>query len=413
MPQDTHKFLSGQPIICQLLSFIPEELFKKAVKETNADYYYKKMKAKEHFITIFYAVLTRNSSIREVCKNIALLGKKLMYFGLKQLPCRSSLSDANRKRSSDFFATLYMHLYLHYKSYLQEKAYSLPIGGEVDAGNVEVFDSSTITLFKEIFKGAGRNTINGKKKGGIKAFTKMNLSEKVPDFVCFKASATNENTFLKVLRLEEGSIAVFDKGFNKYAYFDKWNESNCYFVTRLKENARYQVIHNNDTGDNEDILSDQMINLTYKKGQISRTVTLRLIKYADPESGEILQFLSNLTEHKALTIALLYKHRWTIEVLFKQMKQNFELKYFLSDSQNGIKTQIWVALILNLLFTVLHKQIKEAEEFSTMVRIAAKNLCSYVNLVVFLKKTEQYVQSWYREEIGKVQLELFEPVRGG
>lgn len=412
MAEDTHKFLSGQPIICQLLTLIPNDVFKASVKATKADHYYKKMKAKEHFIALFYAVLTHHSSLREVCKNIAMLGKKLMYFGMKQLPCKSTLADANAKRSSKFFATLYKHLYLHYQKYLLDKSFTLPIGGEIDSQKVEVFDSTTITLFKEIFKGAGRNSINGKKKGGIKAFTKMNLQEKVPDFVCFKASATNENTFLQVLKLEKGSIAVFDKGFNRYKYFDQWNESGCYFVTRLKDNARYEVVEDY-TNQEPDVISDQVVTLTYKDQNLSRTVQLRLISYVDPESGELLRFLTNLMEYKALSIALLYRHRWTIEVLFKQIKQSFELKYFLSDSQNGIQSQIWVALILNLIFTVLHKQIKEAEDFITMVRIAAKNLCSYVNLIIFLTQTEKYVQHWYREEIGKVQLNLFEPVRGG
>jgi hypothetical protein len=84
---------------------------------------------------------------------------------------------------------------------------------------VEVFNSTTITLFKEILKGAGRNCINGPKKGGIKAFTKMNLAEGVPNFVCFKAASQNENTFLKLLKLEVGSISTFDKGFCKYMPF--------------------------------------------------------------------------------------------------------------------------------------------------------------------------------------------------
>jgi hypothetical protein len=99
---------------------------------------------------------------------ITLIGKKLLYVGLKQLPCRSTLSDANRNRDSQFFASLYFSLYLHYKAAI--KANWLPIGGEVDPSEVEVFDSTTITLFKEILKGAGRNPIGGKKKGGIKAF---------------------------------------------------------------------------------------------------------------------------------------------------------------------------------------------------------------------------------------------------
>jgi IS4 transposase len=114
-----------------------------------------------------------------------------------------------------------------------------------------------------------------------------------------------------------------------------------------------------------------------------------------------------------MTISLLYKNRWAIEVLFKQIKQNFEVKYFLSDTETGIKSQIWVALILNLLFTVLHKMIKGAEDFSTMVSIAAKNLCSYVNLVMFLKMPQTYCNALYKKEIRNIQLNLFSDSGGG
>jgi hypothetical protein len=402
MDKNNVKFLSGQPIIVQVMSLIPEHIFRKVIEETQSDKYYKQMKSKDHFICLFYAVLTRNSSLREVCKNITLIARKLLYVGLRQLPCRSTLSDANRHRDSNFFASLYMALYLHYKSSL--KTNWSPIGDEVDLYEVEVFDSTTVTLFKEILKGAGRNPLDGKKKGGIKVFTKMNLSEGVPNFICMKAASTNENTFLKVLNLPEGGIAVFDKGFNRYHYFDIWTEHNRYFVTPLRENAKYQVVSENSTDSFPDVIKDQTINLGYKRGKVTRTVTLRLITYCDPISGEILRFLTNLMGHTSITITLLYKNRWVIEVLFKQIKQNFELKYFLSDSENGIKSQIWVALVLNLLFTLIHRKIKEAEDFSTMVMIAAKNLCSYVNLNAFLVNTDAYCRDWFRVQVSKVQL---------
>lgn len=404
MKQDSKKFQSGQPIIVQLISLIPNEVFAQATADTQADRYYKQMKAKDHFICLFYAVLTRNSSLREVCKNITLIARKLLYVGLKQLPCRSTLSDANRKRDSQFFAALYMGLYLHYKTSLKTN-WGL-IGEEVEPGDVEIFDSTTVTLFKDILKGAGRNPLEGKKKGGIKAFTKMNLAEGVPDFICMKAASTNENTFLKVLNLPEGGIAVFDKGFNRYRCFDEWTQHNRFFVTRLKDNANYQVLEENNIEPFPDVLQDQQILLKYKNQKVSRTVTLRLITYCDPVSGETLRFITNLMGHTAMTVTLLYKNRWVIEVLFKQIKQNFELKYFLSDSENGIKSQIWVALILNLLFTLLHRRIKEAEDFSTMVMVAAKNLCSYVNLQLFLTHTVEYCQTWFKYEVEKVQMEI-------
>lgn len=405
MRQVNNSFLSGHPIIVQLLSLVPKEILNQTVEEESADRYYKKLKTGDHFICMFYAVLTRNSSLREVCKNIGMIITKLVPFGMRQLPARSTLSDANRKRSHKVFAVMYAKLYLYYKTSLQGNW--LDIGGEVDPGRVEVFDSTTVTLFKEILKGAGRTPLNGKKKGGAKVFANMNLAEGVPNFICIRSAATNENMFLKVMELPEHGIAVFDKGYNRYSCFEKWGSSNRYFVTRKKDNARYEVKTEADCSGAPDIIKDQHILLTYREKGVSRTVGVRLVVYRDPESGEILEFITNLEDLDALTIALLYKNRWIIEVLFKQVKQNFELKYFLSDSENGIKIQIWVALILNLLFTVLHKRIKEAEDFSTMVMVAAKNLSSYVSLEKFLLHSEAYFKSIFQKDLQNVQTKLF------
>jgi hypothetical protein len=413
--QESKKIKAGQPIICQLLSLIPEEVFKNALEKTKANHYYKKMLAKDHFVCLFYAVITRNASLREVCKQILLLGNSLIYCGLKQIPKRSTLSDANKKRDEKLFGQLYLNLYGHYKPYLNASTFSLPIGGEVDLEKVDIFDSSTITLFKEILKGAGRNAINGKKKGGLKLFTKVNWLENVPNYICMKAASANETGFLALMKLEEGSIALMDKGFNKYSYFAMLTDTKRFFVTRLKDNAKYEVDSRNPVEKGSDIISDESISVIYKENKISRTVKLRLVTFRDPISGEILRFLSNLKDVSAQTIAQLYKNRWVIEVFFKQLKQNFELKYFLSDSENGIKSQIWVALIANLIFTVIERMTKEAEDFATLVSIAAKNLCSYVAYIQFISDPDIYARNWMKSEMrpGIIQQINFDKPGGG
>jgi IS4 transposase len=263
--------------------------------------------------------------------------------------------------------------------------------------------------------------VDGKRKGAIKAHTQARLSDMAPHFIHFTAGASNDKDFLKVMELPEGSIGVFDraanrKGFHNYARYQQWNESNRFYVTRLNDNAKFKVIeqlrveHFHEDG----VISDQLIELSYKckNEKTTKKVKARLICFIDPVSGRKLAFLTNMFEAKALTVCLLYQNRWSIEVLFKQLKQNFELTYFLSDSENGIKIQIWVALILNLLFEVIHRQIKEAEDFAAMVKIAAKNLCSYVSLVKFLMNP---FAEWLKEkekELNKMQLNLFEPDEG-
>ncbi len=412
--QVTEKPKSGQPIICQLFQLIPDSVFRKVTEDTGANHYYKKMLAKDHFVCLFYAVLTRSASLREVCQQMIVLGRSLKVLGMKDLPHRSTLSDANCNRTSKFFEQLYLELFKHYKDYLQQTNFILPIGGEVDASRVEIFDSTTITLFKDILKGAGRKPVNGAKKGGLKAFQKMNLLEVAPNFVAMRASATNEATFLQLMSLEKGSVGVMDKGFNSFRYYDSWCQGGQFFVTRMREGTIYEVVERKPVDLQTGVLSDQRIQVKYKNKRVPRTVSLRLVKYRDLATGISYHFLTNMMDEKPETIALLYKNRWTIELFFKRIKQNFELRYFLSDSENGIKSQIWVALIANLVFTVLERMTKRAEDFSTMVSMAAKNLCSFINFYHFISNMEAYRKAWVKRtfNLGNVQQIDFSQPRG-
>jgi Domain of unknown function (DUF4372)/Transposase DDE domain len=416
MSKDNNLY-AGLPIIAQLLQFLPQEVFKKTIEEQQSDRYYKKVKTWDQLVFMLYAVLTKCSTLREVIQNFLLLGGKLSYCRLTQVPKRSSISDANAKRKSNVFGSLYMALYLHYKELLSDSYLSMPINGEVAPSKVEVFDATTISLFKDVFKACGRLPLSGKRKGGIKAFTKITLSERVPNLVYFSDAAKNDKNFLKMMELPEGTISVFDKGFHNFEVYGQWTGSNRYFVTRLNDNAVYRTEQKRPLGDAASfgISLDCDILLTYtdKESKETKEVKARAITYTDPVEGKKLVFLTNLFDVKALTVCLLYKNRWTIEPLYKQIKQNFELTYFLSDSEEGIKTQIWIALILNLIFTVIHKMIKEAQDFSTMVKVAAKNTGSYIKFVEFLSDPTKALRELEQEYIQQVQLNLFANKEGG
>ncbi len=411
-------FSCTNPVLGQLLSFIPNEIFKKCVSESESDKWYKKLKTWNHFVFMFYAILTGGSSLREVVKNFTLMGNKLQHLGLLSIPKRSSVSDANAKRNSKVYGLLYFNLYLYYQSYLSDSYVSsqIKINDEISPQNVEIFDSTTITLFTDIFKGCGRMPKNGQRKGGIKAFTKITLSERVPNFVCLKSAATNEKVFLGELALEKGTIAVFDKGFHKYVQYHKWGKEGVFYVTRLNDNANFKVIEQYSLEQSEayGVHQDSKIELSYICKDTSKEITFeaRMVAYIEPVTQRKFVFLTNMMDVSAFTICMLYKDRWTIEPLFKQIKQNFELTYFLSDSAEGIKTQIWVALILNLIFTVIHKMTKEAEDFATMVKLAAKNTTVYVDLVSFLKNSTLAIRYAEREIIEKIQLDLFNKTQG-
>jgi hypothetical protein len=416
MDKSTNNF-AGQPILGQLLSFIPKNIFNSCVSAHQSEAAHKTVTTWDQFTFMFYGVLTGSSTLREIAKNFALFGTNLAHCGIDTIPARSSVSDANRDRDAAVFGALYTKLYLHYKQHFSDSPYLYKdINGEIDPKNVEIFDSSTVSLFCDVYKNTGRIPENGQKKGGIKAFTKINLGERVPNFVCLKAAVTNEKLFLSELQLPSGTIVVFDKGFQKFSQYQQWSESNIGFVTRMNENATFEILESfqlEQVSENG-IIKDAKIALSYycPKTKQQLTTIVRMVVYIDPETGNELAFLTNIFKIKAITVCMLYKNRWVIEPLFKQLKQNFELTYFLSHSEQGIKTQIWIALILNLLLTVWHKITKETEDFATLVKVAAKNCGSYVNYLKFILNPTMFIKV-VKEDIRKIQLELFNKTKGG
>lgn len=401
--------LAGQPVICQLLSFLPREIVDGCVGKHESDRYYKTMTTWKQLVFMLYGVVTKSHSLNTLCKNLLFLEDKLTYLGIDKLPAVSTLSDANIRRKSEVFASIYGQLHAHYKDILNPVQCSF-LEDKVETSKVAIFDSSTITLFVDIFKGAGRNTLTGKKKGGLKIHTKMPLGGFVPDLVHITEAACNDKSFLGQLEVEKGGIYVFDKGYVNYQKWAEWTEKGVYFVTRLNENADYKVLagqpnHISEYADGG-VISDQIILLNPS----GSTLKARLIVYKDPQSSHVLKFVTNMIDYQDSTVIQLYKYRWNIEILFKRLKQNFELGYFFSDSTEGIKTQVWVALIANLLFSVIHRQCKESELFVTIVNLAAINMGSYISLIKLVRSGRL---TSIERDLKIVQMDLFAFNEGG
>lgn len=393
----------------QLMAFIPKELVAESVAEHLSDHYYKTMTTYRHLVFMLYGVVSKARSLDELIKGLVFLSDKLSYLGVNKLPAKSTLGDANAKRDSGVFETLYYKLYAHYGELLSPSH-----GGSMDEGvsrRVHVFDSTTISLFCDVFKGTGRNPLNGKRKGGTKAFSKAPLEGCAPDFAVLGHACTNEKVFLGQLDVQAGDIYLFDKGFGDYRVWAEWDRKGAFFLTRLNSNAVYEVLEGKARDHVEyadgGLVSDQVITLSVD----NEPFKCRLVTYKDPEGGKTLRFVTNLWDMGWQTVAQLYKYRWGIEVLFKRLKQNFQLTAFFSDSAEGIKTQIWTALIANLIFTVIHRLTKEVETYSVMVRMAAANMASYTSLIAVLKKPLR-VQGEDRN-LENVQLSIFGQKGGG
>lgn len=400
---------SGQPIFNQLLTFIDKSEIKKIAIKHSSERYVKKFTTYNHLVVMLFVVLEGYQSIREVILGLLANAHKLSHLGLSYLVKRSTFSEANKRRSSNVFEDIYMSVYKKHSASLTDSRLR-----DEDLKRLYIMDSSTITLFKEILKGVGRNSKNGKKKGGIKAHTIIKASENVPCLVRYSAAARHDHLFLEeVESLPSGSIITFDKGYVDYARYESFTQKQIWYVTRLKKNAQYASGDEFDIPEDADfgILKDEEITLHYgEKKKLEHKA--RRIAYWDDEKKRVFEFITNNFEMTAEKIALIYKKRWQIELLFKQLKQNFPLKYFLGDNENAIEIQIWAAMLANLLITLIRSRVKKNWGFSNMVSIIRQQLMNYINIYAFLEEPEKSWLSVIKNNKEKYQNSLFPELQG-
>ena len=325
------------------------------------------------------------------------MGGKLNHLGLDKSPAKSTASDGLRNRPNKFFEDIYFSLVDRYKSFLSDsRTFGLTFK------EVLLIDSTTIRLFSDILKGVGRNPKDdGKKKGGLKVHMLIDAVQSVGRFVKITAARVHDKNFLKELELISHSMVVFDRAYNYYMQFALWTEKQIFFVTRMKKNAVYTVIetvqeHERIKG-KAMVIKEEIIELEYhpenEKGKkiTNQTKTLRLRKvcYQD-EKNRYYEFLCNNFEIPAEEIAFLYKKRWGIELLFKKMKQNFQLHFFYGENVNAIYTQVWCTLIAQLLLTVIQKMAMTKKAFSVVASLVRIHLISLLDVYELLRSTKRY-----------------------
>lgn len=387
----------GQPIFSQMVGLLNKQQITTRSKAHKSDHYCKRFSTFQHLITMIYGVTSGCNSLRELCGGIVSYGNKITHCKFDYAPKRSTISDANKRRDCIVFEDIYYDLVNQYLPDLSDSHKQLIIGKKVFA-----IDSTTIALFQPIFECVGRNPNNGKRKGGIKSHQKLDMQAGIPVKVYHSNAREHDSLFIqKQGVMNKGEVSLFDKAYNNYALFDKWNEDEIFFVTRLKNNAKETLLKEFDLSDAtpNEVLRDAKIALKYKgeKG-IEKQVELRLVSFYHKEKNKVYYFLTNLFDLPAEQIALLYKKRWEIELLFKKIKQNFPLQYFYGDNQNAIQIQIWCTLIALLLITVMKKQLNKSWSFSNLVSLLQKHLFSYVNFVAFFNNVDSFAKEFVKNK---------------
>lgn len=333
------------------------------------------------------------NSIRETVLGLLSNAHRLQHLGVDYIVRRSTLSEANIRRTPKVFADAYYDTYKRFYGSLADSCLS-----KTDMKRLYIMDSTTITLFKGILKGVGRNPANGKKKGGIKAHTIIRSKDNRPCFIRYTEADRHDHLLLKDVELPQDSILCFDKGYVDYAQYEVFTAKKIWYVTRLKDNALYEARQEFYIPDEADsgVLKDEQIELSYGKSKAEKHLSRRIV-YRDSTNGRLFELITNNMELPAEVIAQIYKKRWHIELLFKQLKQNFPLKYFLGDNENAIIIQIWSVMLVNLLLMILKSQIKRKWTFSNMVSVIRQHLMSYIDTRSFFENPEKVCQELIEE----------------
>lgn len=405
--KDKEKQFVGQPIFKQMIDFIPKNKFDALALKHKSDRYYKRFSSWDQLLTLLFGAFSRCDSMGEICDGMRAMQGKLNHLGLTCSPAKSTAGDGLRERDNEFFQELYFLLLEHFRPIL-----SVSRIDNVSFSKLFIFDSSTIRLFSDVMKGVGRNPKHeGKKKGGLKVHMMIDAHSDTPAFVKISEAKRHDKNFLKYLNLAAHSMIVFDRAYNHYLQFAQWTEQQVNFVCRLKKNAVHEVVEEfyNCALDDEKpgVLKEEHIQLRYKENKEEKTLCLRKVTYRD-EKGRLYQFITNNWEITREEVAYLYKLRWNIELLFKKLKQNFQLHYFYSETENGIKTQIWCTLIAHLLLMVLRVKSESKKAFSTIAALVRIHLIGNLEVCWMVQNSRRtYIKRRKRNKSPCLQIELF------
>ena len=332
-------------LLGQLLALVPRPQFEKLVKLTQADKHCKGFTAWQQFVTMSYAQLASPNGLRSLENSLNSNHSCLYHLGIYKDLKRSTISYANNNRSCELFEKFFYSI-LETLTPCEQKKFRK---------DFYAVDATEISLNMHDFPWAEfRSTMSG-----VKVNMKYDINNSVPAYLFMTNAREHENNTLKDMKLKKGDTVAFDKGYCNYQVFGDFCRGGILFVTRLKENALYEVIENRETN-SKLIPLDQTIQFTGLQTGRKCPFPLRIIKSVDEKTGNVITILTNIFNRSAEHVAKLYRARWNIEIFFKTIKQNLRIKKFYGETENAVKTQIWIALIIYLLYMKLRQMSKNA-----------------------------------------------------
>ena len=355
----------GKTLFAQIMDFLPWKTFHRIVERHDGDRYVKSMTCADQFRVMAFAQLTYRESLRDIEVCLSAQAAKLYHMGFRHETKRSTLADANETRD--------WRIYAEFAQGLIAQARKLYVG---DGFGIELentayaLDSTTIDLCLSLFPWALFRTT----KSAVKMHTLLDLRGNIPSFIHISDGKMGDVNVLDVLVIEAGAIYVMDRGYLDFTRLYRMHQAQAFFVTRAKSNTKLRRVYSAKTDRSAGIICDQTIALSGTTSRKDYPEHLRRIRFKDPETSKTLVFLTNNFTLSAATICALYKARWQVELFFKWIKQHLRIKKFYGNSENAVKSQIWIAVSVYVLAAIVKKRLNLDASLYTLLQILSVTL---------------------------------------
>ena len=356
-------------VFAQLVEFLDNNKFRHLVDKYDGNRYVKNFTCWNQLMALMFGQLCNRESLRDVVVALETHQSKCYHLGMGRNPiAKTTFATANQNRDYRIFEDFAFFMMEQARKKRATDIFKLK-------GNVYAFDSTTIPLCLSVFWWAKFR----KKKGGVKAHVLYDLESQVSAFFHITTASVHDSKAMKEIPYESGSYYVFDRGYNAFKELYKICLNESYFVVRAKKNLQYKCTKWKRRLP-KNVLSDSVIELTDVNTQKKFPERLRLVRFHDDEQDRDLAFLTNAFHLTALEIANLYKNRWQIELFFKWLKQNLNVKHFFGNSLNAVRSQIWIAVCTYLMALIAHKPFHARISLRNFLHLAEVNMFEKVTL---------------------------------
>lgn len=386
----------GKYVFSQIMELISYKQFQTLVNRHSGDYKVKDFSCWKQFLCMAFGQLTHRESLSDTLLCLRANAGKMYHLGIGEIVANSTLTRANENRSYRIYEDLAMLLIAQAKQlYLRDDDLDVQL-----KGNVFAIDATTIDLCLSTFYWATfRST-----KAGIKLHTQIDLKTSIPEFILFSTASVHDVNVLDVISFESNSFYIMDRGYIDYERLYKIHLCGAFFVTRCKDNMNYRRLYSRKADKTKGVIYDQIIVLCGYYVSKDYPEKLRRIKFKDEETGKVLIFLTNNFLLCATEVAQLYKHRWKIELFFKWIKQHLKIKSFWGQSENAVKTQVWIAITIYVLVAIAKKKFMLKQSLYEILQILSISIFEKMPI----NQLFQQAQLQYFKELNPNQLNLFD-----